>query len=94
MARNAEKAMTALARWRRMKESESKGPVARRPADTRDCTDVRNAERFRKEIVMDIAKKIAMIQNPGLGEFKIRDLNDEINKQLKLKFAWESRIKE
>uniref|UniRef100_A0A914WC53 ISY1 splicing factor-like protein n=1 Tax=Plectus sambesii TaxID=2011161 RepID=A0A914WC53_9BILA len=94
MARNAEKAMTALARWRRMKESESKGPVQRRPADTRDCTDVRNAERFRKEIVMDIAKKIAMIQNPGLGEFKIRDLNDEINKQLKLKFAWESRIKE
>lgn len=43
---------------------------------------------------MEIAKKIALIQNPGLGEFKIRDLNDEINKLLRVKYAWETRIKE
>lgn len=43
---------------------------------------------------MDIAKKIALIQNPGLGEFKIRDLNDEINKLLRVKAAWELRIKD
>ena len=30
----------------------------------------------------------------GLGEFKIRDLNDEINKLLREKGHWEVRIKE
>ncbi|TKR86416.1 hypothetical protein L596_011012 [Steinernema carpocapsae] len=94
MARNAEKAMTALARWRRMKEQEEKGPVARRPHDVLECRDLKNAERFRREVTMDIAKKIALIQNPGLGEYKIRDLNDEINKQLRVKHAWEKRIKD
>ena len=28
----------------------------------------------------------------GLGEFRIRDLNDEINKLMKTKYAWEKRI--
>lgn len=30
----------------------------------------------------------------GLGEFRIRDLNDEINKLLREKRYWEERIKE
>ncbi|KAI6213211.1 hypothetical protein M3Y94_00123800 [Aphelenchoides besseyi] len=94
MARNSEKAMTALARWRRMKEMEEKGPVARRPHDVRECRDLNDAERFRREVLSDISKKIAAIQNPGLGEFKIRDLNDDINKMLRVKHAWEARIKE
>lgn len=94
MARNAEKAMTALARWRRMKEEEEKGPIARRPNDTQDCRNLSDAERFRREVTKEISKKIALIQNPGLGEFKIRDLNDEINKMLRIKFQWELRIKE
>jgi len=94
MARNAEKAMTALARWRRMKEQEERGPVARRPADVKECRNLGDAERFRREILSDISRKIASIQNPGLGEFKIRDLNDEINKLLRLKYAWEGRVKE
>jgi pre-mRNA-splicing factor ISY1 len=94
MARNAEKAMTALARWRRMKEQEERGPFARRPQDTHDCNRVGDAERFRREILADISKKISQIQNPGLGEYKLRDLNDEINRMLKLKYAWECRIKE
>lgn len=42
---------------------------------------------------MEICKKITAIQNPGLEEFKIRDLNDEINKLLRVKYAWENRIK-
>uniref|UniRef100_A0A158Q7C5 Pre-mRNA-splicing factor ISY1 homolog n=1 Tax=Elaeophora elaphi TaxID=1147741 RepID=A0A158Q7C5_9BILA len=94
MARNAEKAMTALARWRRMKEEEEKGPVAKRPNDVNECNTLNDAERYRKQVTMEIAKKIALIQNPGLGEFKIRDLNDEINKLLRVKYAWETRIKE
>ncbi len=38
--------------------------------------------------------QVGEIQNPGLGEFKIRDLNDEINKLLREKGHWERRIKE
>lgn len=94
MARNAEKAMTALARWRRMKIEEEKGPELRRPALASECTDRKQAERWRLEIIRDIAKKIAQIQNPGLGEFKIRDVNDEINKLLRMKYHWEVRIRE
>ena len=30
----------------------------------------------------------------GLGEFKLRDVNDEINKLLREKGHWEDRIKE
>ncbi|PAV88785.1 hypothetical protein WR25_12863 isoform B [Diploscapter pachys] len=40
-----------------------------------------------------MSKKIALIQNPGLGEFKIRDMNDDINRLMRLKNAWEHRIK-
>lgn len=54
--------MTALARWRRMKEQEEKGPVARRPNDVKECKSLSDAERFRREIIGDISKKIAIIQ--------------------------------
>ncbi|EPB76334.1 Isy1-like splicing family protein, partial [Ancylostoma ceylanicum] len=69
-------------------------PIAKRPHDTSLCHNLADAERFRREIAKEIAKKIALIQNPGLGEFKIRDLNDEINKMIRIKYAWEMRIKE
>ncbi|XP_077181763.1 pre-mRNA-splicing factor ISY1 homolog isoform X2 [Paroedura picta] len=45
-------------------------------------------------IIGEISKKVAQIQNAGLGEFRIRDLNDEINKLLREKGHWEVRIKE
>ncbi|KAI6190256.1 hypothetical protein M3Y97_00097400 [Aphelenchoides bicaudatus] len=82
MARNSEKAQTTLARWLRMKEREERGPVAKRPQDVRECKNLDDAERFRRELISDISKKIVAIQNPGLGEFKIRELNDEINKMV------------
>jgi hypothetical protein len=34
------------------------------------------------------------IQNPGLGEHRLRDLNDEINKLIREKGHWEARILE
>ena len=36
---------------------------------------------------------MAQIQNAGLGEFRLRDLNDEINKLIREKRHWEERIK-
>jgi len=37
---------------------------------------------------------VTAIQNAGLGEFRIRDLNDHINKLLREKGHWETRITE
>lgn len=37
---------------------------------------------------------MTLIQNAGLGEHRIRDLNDEINKLLREKYHWENRIRE
>lgn len=113
MARNSEKAMTALARWRQLQlKEQGKLRVDRRPTLASEETNVKKAERWRYQIVREIAKKVAQIQNgkilfnkyivsnkfqyllAGLGEYKIRDLNDEINKLLREKSHWEDRVKE
>ncbi|XP_063072618.1 pre-mRNA-splicing factor ISY1 homolog [Engraulis encrasicolus] len=93
MARNAEKAMTALARFRQAQLEEGK-VKERRPFLANECNELPKAEKWRRQIISEISKKVAQIQNAGLGEFKIRDLNDEINKLLREKGHWEVRIKE
>ena len=40
----------------------------------------------------EIGRKVTEIQNEGLGEHRLRDLNDEINKLLREKLHWERRI--
>uniref|UniRef100_A0A2K6DXM0 Pre-mRNA-splicing factor ISY1 homolog n=1 Tax=Macaca nemestrina TaxID=9545 RepID=A0A2K6DXM0_MACNE len=92
-ARNAEKAMTALARFRQAQLEEGK-VKERRPFLASECTELPKAEKWRRQIIGEISKKVAQIQNAGLGEFRIRDLNDEINKLLREKGHWEVRIKE
>ncbi|KAM9761291.1 LOW QUALITY PROTEIN: pre-mRNA-splicing factor ISY1 homolog [Dama dama] len=93
MARNAEKAMTALARFRQAQLEEGKVKM-RRPFLASEGTELPKAEKWRRQIIGEISKKVAQIQNAGLGEFRIRDLNDEINKLLREKGHWEVRIKE
>ncbi|XP_064012393.1 pre-mRNA-splicing factor ISY1 homolog [Pogoniulus pusillus] len=93
MARNAEKAMTALARFRQAQLEEGK-VKERRPFLASECNELPKAEKWRRQIIGEISKKVAQIQNAGLGEFRIRDLNDEINKLLREKGHWEFRIKE
>lgn len=96
MARNSEKAVTALARWRnlQLKEQGKVARIERRPYSVQDEADPRRAEKWRNQVIKEVAKKVAQIQNAGLGEFKIRDLNDEINKLLREKSLWEERILE
>lgn len=53
---------------------------------------MKKAEKWRREIIGEVSKKVAQIQNAGLGEFKLRDLNDEINKLLREKRHWEFRV--
>ncbi|KAL2553564.1 Isy1-like splicing [Forsythia ovata] len=42
----------------------------------------------------EIGRKVAEIQNEGLGEHRLKDLNDEINKLIREKTHWERRIVE
>ncbi|XP_061584100.1 pre-mRNA-splicing factor ISY1 homolog [Cololabis saira] len=93
MARNAEKAMTALARFRQAQLEEGR-VKERRPFLASECNELPKAEKWRRQIISEVSKKVAQIQNAGLGEFRIRDLNDEINKLLREKRHWEVRIKE
>ncbi|PSN41242.1 Pre-mRNA-splicing factor ISY1 [Blattella germanica] len=94
MARNAEKAMTTLARWRAAQVNDTGKERERRPYLASECHDLPKAEKWRMQIIREIAKKVAQIQNAGLGEFRIRDLNDEINKLLREKGHWETQIRE
>ncbi|XP_049793711.1 pre-mRNA-splicing factor ISY1 homolog isoform X2 [Schistocerca nitens] len=94
MARNAEKAMTTLARWRAAHVNDMGKEKERRPYLASECHDLAKAEKWRLQIIREIAKKVAQIQNAGLGEFRIRDLNDEINKLLREKGHWEAQIRE
>ncbi|KAJ6223899.1 hypothetical protein RDWZM_002444 [Blomia tropicalis] len=66
----------------------------RRPYFASDCDDVRLAQKWRLDIIREISRKVTQIQNAGLGEHRIRDLNDQINKLLREKKHWEQRIKE
>lgn len=65
----------------------------KRPKIASEVTTVKECEHWRKDILAGVAKKIAEIQNAALGEHRIRDLNDEINKDLREKSYWEDQIK-
>ena len=93
MARNQERAMLRLNRFYQAKKDEGKD-IGRRPFLASECDDLKKAEKWRGEISREIGKKVTQIQNPGLGEFRIRDLNDEINKLLREKGHWERRMME
>ena len=55
---------------------------------------MQEAQRWREQIIKEISKKVHDIQNGLLGEFKIRELNDKINRTFREKGHWEDRIKE
>ncbi|CAM9337777.1 unnamed protein product [Phaeothamnion confervicola] len=93
MARNEEKAQAMLNKWVTMKKSLGQDD-RRRPFLASDCDSLYDAERWRREIIRETTKKVADIQNAGLGEHRIRDLNDQINKLLRERIHWETRIKE
>jgi len=77
-----------------MKKDYEKGEDQRRPFLSSDCHDLSEAEQWRRQVIKEITKKVADIQNAGLGEHLIRDMNDQINKLLREKYHWQTRIKE
>lgn len=54
-----------MARWRASKEAET-GEKERRPYLASECTDVSKCEKWRLEIIREISKKVAQIQNGKL----------------------------
>merc|ERR1712168_613554 len=95
MARNAEKAATELSRWYQYKlEKEGKTQFKVRPYLATECHDQKEANSWRREIIQEISMHVTSIQHGQLGEFRLRDLNDHINKLLREKGHWEDRIKE
>ncbi|VDM30613.1 unnamed protein product [Hydatigera taeniaeformis] len=84
---------TALARWRAAYVDKI-NEIKKRPHFAGDCEILKDAMYFRRQVVHEISRKIAQIQNPSLGEYKLRDLNDEINKLIREKDRWDVRIKE
>eukprot|EP00697_Spironema_sp_BW2_P003209 gnl/Spiro4/14283_TR7680_c0_g1_i1.p1 gnl/Spiro4/14283_TR7680_c0_g1~~gnl/Spiro4/14283_TR7680_c0_g1_i1.p1 ORF type:complete len:266 (+),score=57.85 gnl/Spiro4/14283_TR7680_c0_g1_i1:72-869(+) len=92
MARNEEKAQMVLNRWVQAKLDEKKPIKKKRPALSSECDNLQDAERFRRELTYQISKQVSEIQNASLGEHKIRDLNDAINKSIRELSHWNRRI--
>lgn len=83
-----------LNRFISLKAEEKKKPKERRPYLASECRDLAEADKWRQQIMREIGRKVAEIQNEGLGEHRLRDLNDEINKLIREKSHWERRIVE
>jgi len=101
MARPEEKAQAMLNKWVKMREDHDKeqngsflSRNTKRPYLASHCEHVNDAEKFRRDIIREISDGISKIQNPGLGEHAIRDLNDHINKLIREKYHWNKRIVE
>jgi pre-mRNA-splicing factor ISY1 len=98
MARPEEKAQAMLNKWVKMRDQgENYAEIQaskRRPHLASLCEHLHDAEKWRRQIIREISVGISKIQNKGLGEHAIRDLNDSINKSMREKWHWNRRIVE
>jgi len=94
MARSQEKAMAMLNRWVRMKRGLNQKNREKRPDNPFELGTIQECEAWRTHLLRDLVKKVADIQNALLGEYRIRELNDEINELMAEKKKWEDRIRE
>ncbi|BGP18987.1 hypothetical protein JCM10213_002593 [Rhodosporidiobolus nylandii] len=94
VARNEEKAQSMLYRFREAQAAElgMVGRSDRRPRVAASCKDLRQCERWRGEILREVSRKVSKIQDAGLTDYEVRDLNDQINKLLREKWHWENQI--
>jgi pre-mRNA-splicing factor ISY1 len=94
MARNQEKAQSTLYRFRQAQAAELgiSPQHTKRPRVTNHVNNLREAEKWRGEVLREISRKVSKIQDFGLTDYEVRDLNDEINKLIREKGAWEHQI--
>ncbi|KAG2230974.1 pre-mRNA-splicing factor ISY1 [Thamnidium elegans] len=96
MARNEEKAQSMLYRFREAQAAElGLGKRRdRRPGFAGTVNTITEAEKWRRDILSEISRKISKIQDVSLTDYQVRDLNDDINKLMGQKYHWEKRIQE
>ncbi len=88
-----------------------------RPWIASECKSIKECEKWRQDLLSQVAKKIKEIQNgmpprarvrgllpprahsrsgparaAGLGEIRLRELNDQINRMLREKWHWDEQI--
>ena len=79
-------------RWVSGKQTAIAGGKGRRPFLASECRDLDQADKWRQEILREVGKLVMEIQNAGLGEHRLRDMNDQINKLTREKHHWEKQI--
>lgn len=94
MAKSEEKSQSMLNKWWSMKRGLYLRDPDEPPPLVTDCNSLSECYRWREQTIKEIGDKVAEIQNAGMGEFKVRAMNDEINRYINLKRQWEERIKE
>lgn len=75
------------------KKDAAAAPIELRPFIASEIDDLPQCERWRSQVIREISKEVSLIQNGSLGEHKIRDMNDKINKLLREKRHWERQIR-
>lgn len=96
MSRNSEKSQSMLYRFQEQQAAEMGVVVTgrtRRPKNVKTVESIQMCERWRSQVIKEIGFKIIKIQDLSISEYQIRDLNDEINKLMREKTAWEYQIK-
>jgi len=88
------KALAMLCRWVKLKKEIRLGNRDLRPKNIFEISSITTCERWRRELINDIVKKFTDVHNASLGEYKIREANDELNKMIEEKKQWEDRIKQ
>lgn len=95
-ARNSEKAQSMLFRFRAQQAADM-GIIdlgrTRRPKAITSVDSVPTCERWRGQVLKEVSRKVSRIQELNLSDYQIRDLNDEINKLMREKWAWEMQIR-
>lgn len=94
MARNEQKSQLTMNRWVKAQADATKLDRGLRPYLSSECDNLSDTLFFRKQIIREVTELVRDIQNAGLGEHTLRDMNDTINKKLREKGHWERRIVE
>ncbi|PPD87587.1 hypothetical protein GOBAR_DD15492 [Gossypium barbadense] len=81
------KAQSMLNRFIALKAKEKKKPKERHHFLASECRDLAVAKKWDQQIMREISHKVTEVQNDGLEEHRLCDINDEINKLIREKFG-------
>ncbi|KAK8812311.1 hypothetical protein WA158_007545 [Blastocystis sp. Blastoise] len=94
MARNEEKAHSMMSKWTTLKQRSLLGNAQpKRPYTSKLGKSIAECEMWRRDIIKEIKQKLTQIQNKNLAPSAIKDLNDDINRLLRVKGHWERQIR-